>query len=115
MNKNIAIALIAGLIGGLGARYISPAPVFAQTQAPTTKEIRAQSFTLVDPSDRTIGTFSAEPVANRRRAIIRNPGGPDQTIVDISPMRIVLRDSAGRELWSAEPGDGAGLRPLTFK
>jgi hypothetical protein len=114
MNKNIAIALIAGLIGGLGTRYISPAPVFAQTPAPTTKEIRAQSFTLVDPSDRTIGTFSAEPVANRRRAIIRNPGG-DQTIVDISPMRIVLRDSTGRELWSAEPGDGAGVHPLTLR
>ena len=113
MKNTIVAALIAGLFGAVATRIISPAPVSAQNQA--TREIRSQSFTLVDPSDRTVGTFSAEPVFGRRRAFIRNPGGPDQTVLDASPMRIVLRDSAGRELWSAEPADGASVRPLTLK
>jgi hypothetical protein len=80
---SVALALIAGLLGGLLTRYIAPTVVFAQNQAQVTKEIRAQSFTLVDSSDRAVGTFMAEPVA----------GGQ---------MRIVLRDSNGRLIWCAE-------------
>ena len=61
-NKlSIALALVAGLLGGLLTRYIAPPATFAQNQAPITKEMRAQSFTLVDSSDHTLGVFTAEP------------------------------------------------------
>jgi len=94
MNKklSIALALVAGLLGGLLTRYIAPPTAFAQDQAPIAKEIRAQSFTLVDQLDRTIGTFTFEPaevkVLNQRKQ-------------PMPPTRIVLRDSNGREIWSA--------------
>jgi len=59
-NKiNVALALAAGLAGGILTRYIAPQPAFAQDQAPVTKEIRAQNFTLVDSSGRAVGTFAA--------------------------------------------------------
>ena len=101
MDKStLVIALAAGLLGGLLSRYIAPQPAFAQN---VTKEIRAQSFTIVDPADRVIGTFTTNvpfPPPGARR-IPR-----DRTA---SPNRIVLRDSDGREIWSA----GLILRPLS--
>ncbi len=112
MNRNILLSLIAGLAGGLIVHFVAPATAFAQNQAPTPKEIRAQSFTLTDASDRTMGTFSVEPVLGRSSAIIRNPGLPDQSIERITPMRIVLRDARGREIWTA--GD-SGVRPISEK
>jgi hypothetical protein len=39
------------------ASYMPPVAL-AQNQAPITKEVRAQSFTLIDPSDHTVGTFT---------------------------------------------------------
>ena len=110
MNRNIVVSFIAGLAGGLIVHFAAPPGAFAQNQAPVAKEIRAQSFTLTDASDRTMGTFSVEPVLGRSSAIIRNPGLPDQTIERFSPMRIVLRDARGREIWTA--GDAA-VRPLS--
>lgn len=86
MNKNIALALFAGLFGGMLSHYISPTVAFAQNQIQIPKEIRAQGFTLVDQSNQPVGTFIAEGV------------------------RIVLRDSKGREIWSA---GGSGLQPLS--
>ena len=80
-----AIAVVAGLIGGFFVHYVVPSVAFAQNQSP--KEIRAQSFTLVDSSDHAVGTFTYD----RRRRVI------------------VLRDSEGRELWSA----GNQILPLT--
>jgi hypothetical protein len=79
MNRplTVVLALGGGLLGGLLTRYIGPPSAFAQNQAPVAKEIRAQSFTLVDSSNRS---------------------------------RIVLRDSDGREIWSA--GE-AQIRPLS--
>jgi hypothetical protein len=84
---------------------IAPAPVFAQapvqilpapapaatTPRPVTKEIRAESFALVDQYDNVVGTFAAEPKGIRL------------------PARIVLRDSYGREIWTA---GGSTIRPL---
>ena len=102
MNKilTVTLALVAGLVGGLLTHYIVPPVALAQNQAPITKEIRAQSFTLVDPSDHTVGTFSYEPA-------------PDPFAVrPMTPPRIVLRDSVGRELWSA---GGSGIRRLSEK
>jgi hypothetical protein len=102
MNKTLTVALAmgGGFLGGLLTRYIAPPLTFAQNQAPVTKEIRAQSFTLVDSSDQTLGVFTTEPVL---RAVNPYVGGP-------APGRIVLRDSKGREIWSA---GGSGIRPAT--
>jgi hypothetical protein len=96
MNKSlsIALALVAGLAGGLLTRYIAPPTVFAQNQAPVPKEIRAQSFTLVDQAGRAAGTFTFDPDNWNNR------GG-----------RIVLRDSGGEVIWSASAG--AVIRPLS--
>jgi hypothetical protein len=86
-----ALALLAGLAGGLLTRYIAPPPAFAQTQTPVTKEVRAQSFTLVDSSDRAAGTFSVE----------LTPHG-------MSPYRIILKDANGSVIWTA---GGSAIRP----
>ena len=89
---SVALALIAGVLGGLLDRYITPMVAFAQVQTPTT-EIRAKSFTLVDASDRAIGTFTAEPFSA--------PAYPPPGAKNRPRMRIVLRDSSGCEIWSA--------------
>ena len=105
----IAVALVAGLVGGLLSRYGAPPSAFAQNQAPVTKEVRAQSFTLVDPTDRTIGTFTAEP-----DGATWVPGPTPRDLPQpqrIAPRaRIVLRDSNGREIWSA---GGSSIRQLS--
>jgi hypothetical protein len=71
-----------------------------KTTAPITKEVRAQSFTLVDSSDHALGVFTTESAS---RAVNSYMGEP-------TPVRIVLRDSKGREIWSA---GGSGIRPVT--
>jgi hypothetical protein len=101
MNRTltVALALAAGFVGALLTRYITPPAASAQNQTPVAKEIRAQSFTLVDSSDRVAGTFTVEPVN-------RVPQAPNQ----LPPQRIVLRDFNGREIWSA---GGNAIRPLS--
>jgi hypothetical protein len=101
----VAVAVLAGLAGGMLTRFIAPAPVFAQapvqilpapapapiTPRPFTKEIRAESFALVDQYDNVVGAFATEPKGVH------------------FPARIVLRDANGREIWSA---GGTTIRPL---
>ena len=91
-NKcSIVLALFAGILGGTLTRYITPPSAFAQNdQSAATKEIRAQSVTLVDYLNRTVGTFTVAPVGRR----------------------IVLQDSQGREIWSA---GGSNFRNLTIR
>ena len=83
MNRklNLSLALAAGLLGGLLSHYITPAPVLAQTQAP--KEMKSQSFVLVDEKNNVVGTFKPldDPIA----------GAPT----------VVLLNRNGRELWRA--------------
>ena len=107
MNKSLSVALIlvAGLLGGLLSRYIAPPSALAQDQAPITKEIRAQSFTLVDELDHTIGTFTVDPGST---ATLRMPNGRE-VVFPARPARVVLRDSNGREIWGA----GVSFRQLT--
>jgi hypothetical protein len=81
---NFALALFAGFAGGILTRYIAPQPAFAQSQRPT-KEIHAQTFTLVNSSDRAVGTFGVWPLP-----------GSDGRIYGI-----VLEDPSGHVLWSA--------------
>lgn len=95
----VAVAVVAGLAGGMLTRFIAPSPVFAQAPvqilpgpvpavpAPASpaiaREIRAESFALVDQFGNVVGTFATEPQGIH------------------FPARIVLRDSHGREIWSA--------------
>jgi len=96
-NKTtIAIALMAGLLGGQLARFLTPATAFAQNPTPVVNNLRAQSFTLVDASGFTVGTFTAEPISGPARPIPPKPGLPVYR-----PMRIVLRDVNGQEIWTA--------------
>jgi hypothetical protein len=115
MNKtlSVALALAAGLLGGVLTRYITPPAAFAQNQAPATKEIRAQSFTLVDSSNRTVGTFTVDPTWPGPPPLPPGalPPAPAPRGRGPSGMRIVLRDSNGREIWSA--GDTAQIRPVS--
>jgi hypothetical protein len=92
----VTLALTAGLVGGLLSRYIAPPSAFAQGKATVTKEVRAQSFTLVDPSDQAIGTFTLEPVGPQVVFV----SGPN-VYPDTRHTAIVLRDSTGREIWRA--------------
>lgn len=96
---SIALALVAGLLGGSLNRFLAPTAAFAQNQVP--KEIRAQSFTLVDASNRTVGTFTAD---SGPPAPPPPPGvGPTPPSGrGASSPRIVLRDANGREIWSAD-------------
>jgi hypothetical protein len=62
MNRilTLALALSAGLIGGLLSRYIAPASVHAQAQTIAPKDVRAQSFVLVDEKGVPRGIFGIE-------------------------------------------------------
>ena len=94
-NKiNFALALAAGLAGGILTRYIAPQAAFAQDQAPVTNEIRAQNFTVVDPSGRAVGTFALGPLPGFEGKIYG----------------IVLKDSTGHVMWSA---GGSTVRQLS--
>jgi len=80
MNRafTLSLALTAGLLGGVLSRFVMPVPVLAQTASP--KEIKAQSFVLVDGKDNIVGTFKAS--------------------ADRIPT-VVLLDRSGREIWRA--------------
>ncbi len=95
-HLNIALALAAGLIGGLISRYIAPPFVMAQTPTPVTKDLRAESFVIVDSAGKTIATFASGRGTNAGRP---STGGI-----------VVLRDSDGHEIWSA---GGTQFRTLT--
>jgi hypothetical protein len=85
MNKrNVVLSFAAGLLGGAISYYVSPQLVHAESQAP--KELRAQSFVLVNEKGTILGTLSDE-------------GGRPS---------IRLLDERGREIWSA--GGKIGVR-----
>src|SRR5580704_10014797 len=94
-HLNIALALAAGLIGGLISRYIAPPAVMAQNQTPVTKELRAQSFVFVDASGKTIATFGPEVAWQKVITLYPNSGS------GTASGRIVLLDANGHEIWSA--------------
>jgi hypothetical protein len=113
MNKTltVALALAAGLLGSVIGRYIAPPSAYAQEKAAVAKEIRAQSFTLVDAFDHTAGTFTYEPL-NAPRVMSHPPlpenlAPPDRLL----PGRVVLRDASGRVIWSA--GANSLIRPVS--
>jgi hypothetical protein len=102
MNRmTIAVALVAGLVGGVISRYISPAPVLAQQaqpQSPAPVELRAQRFVLVNPDGTAAGTFTVEP--------------GKLADVPLTPPSIRLLDWSGKEIWRA---GGSPVRNLALK
>ena len=83
MNRktNLILALAAGLLGGLLSRYMNPIPAYAQTQS-APKEIRAQSFVLINEQGTPLGLLGFDP-----------NGVPI----------IKLLDERGRTIWSTQP------------
>jgi hypothetical protein len=112
----IVIAVAAGIVGSLTTRYVEPRVALAQaplppsadppsTGAPKTspsppsaQTIRGQSFTFVDSRDRVIATLSVE--------MLPRPGEVPQ-----GNLGLVLRDPAGRMLWTT--AEGNPLHPLS--
>jgi len=56
----LALALGAGLFGGMLSRNVTPATVLAQGQPATPKDIRAQRFTLVNERGIVLGVFGLD-------------------------------------------------------
>ena len=83
MNRtlHLILALAAGLLGGLLSRYLTPTPVFAQAQAPAAREVRAQSFVLLNKQGVPLGRIG-----------IDSDGLPNITLVDEN----------GRTIWSTK-------------
>lgn len=110
MNNKLVIVLAfaAGLVGGLLSRYVAPPTTFAQNQAPVTKEFRAEGFTLVDSTNRPVGTFASAPAGPLPPP--PPPGAAPLPESRAPRTRIVLRDSSGQEIWSAP----ANARILPF-
>jgi len=83
MNRklNFTLALAAGLLGGVLSRYLTPTPVLAQAQAPAPREIRAQSFVLVNKQGAPLGRIGFD-----------SDGLPNITLVDEN----------GRTIWSTK-------------
>jgi hypothetical protein len=96
-HLNVALALLAGLLGGLISRYIAPPAVMAQNATPVTNEVRAQSFVIVDRVGKTVATFASGGVSAAGNRTVS--GGI-----------VVLRDADGHEIWSA---GGTQFRTLT--
>jgi hypothetical protein len=59
-NMNLALALAAGLVGGILSRYLAPTPVLAQAQITNPKEIRAENFVIVDENGAPRGAFGID-------------------------------------------------------
>jgi hypothetical protein len=78
----LLLALAAGLVGGLLSRYLAPPPVSAQTMP--LKELRAQSFVLVDDQNNIIGTFKTAP-----------------GMMSSASPHIVLLERSNKEIWRA--------------
>jgi len=92
MNRklNLCLSITAGLFGGFLSHYISPGLVHAQTQAAPPKEIKAESFVLVNADGSPAGLFGFDK--------------------DGSPI-VMLLDKTGKVVWSAS-GKASG-KPLT--
>jgi hypothetical protein len=87
MNKQtIAIAIAAGLLGGVASHFLAPQLVHAESQTVAPKEVRAERFVLVNEKGQVLGT------------LCEDAGRPALT----------LFDARGQEIWSA--GGKLGIR-----
>jgi len=88
MNQRVltlALALGAGLLGGMLSRHVTPITVLAQDRSTAPKDIRAQRFTLVNEQGIVLGVFGLD--------------SPEQG----SNPTIRLFDESGREIFRAGP------------
>jgi hypothetical protein len=88
---NIGLSIAAGLLGGIFSHYVWTQPVQAQNQTPAPKEVRAQSFVVVNEKGETQGVLTFGEPKNGRTSV-------------------KLFDSNGREIFSA---GGSPMRPLS--
>jgi hypothetical protein len=92
---NLVLSIAAGLLGGVLSHYLWTQPVQAQSVVSAPKEIRAQSFVLVDDKGDVQGVFFVdEPKAG--------------------PPSIELLDGKGKEIWAAG-GRGFKVVPVSPK
>ena len=112
-KSHLILAFVAGMVGSAIMHYVVPPLAFAQDQTPVAKEVRAQSFTLVDSSNNVIGTFTSEPLPLPAGAYFRFRGVPAPGSPVNVPSHIVLRDPNGRVIWT--PDTNTKMLPLTMR
>ncbi len=88
--SSLWLSLAAGLLGGVLSHYAWTQPVHAQSLASAPKEMRSQSFVLVDDKGAVQGVLSFDEAKN-------------------FPTTIKLLDGKGHEIWSAG-GSGMQMR-----
>jgi hypothetical protein len=88
---NLGLSIAAGLLGGVFSHYIWTQPVQAQNQPTVTKEVRAQSFVVVNEKGDVQGVLTFGEPKNGRTSV-------------------KLFDANGREIFSA---GGSPMRPLS--
>jgi len=59
-KTTISLAIAAGFLGGIASQSISPIMAHAQAQPPIPKEIRAESFVIVDENGLPRGAFGID-------------------------------------------------------
>ena len=59
-NMTLVLAFAAGVVGGMLSHYLTPTIALAQSQNVAPKEVRAQSFVLVDAKGVARGVFAIE-------------------------------------------------------
>jgi|HubBroStandDraft_2_1064218.scaffolds.fasta_scaffold711627_2 hypothetical protein len=99
MNQKwtLVLALAAGFVGSALFHALSLVSVHAQAPNAPTKEVRAQSFVLVDDNNKALGRFA-----------IRYPASPSNEHYGFG--YIQLFDSSGNELFTA---GGMRVRPAS--
>jgi hypothetical protein len=59
-KTTLAFAAAAGFLGGIASQHIAPALVHAQAQPSIPKEIRAETFVIVDHDGKPRGAFGID-------------------------------------------------------
>ena len=83
----LALTLAAAFAGGLISRYFSPETVHAQSQTAAPKEIRGQSFVLVNERGESYGFLGFGPDG---RPVIKLLGEHGETIWSTGAIRLQL-------------------------
>ena len=88
---NLGLSIAAGLLGGVFSHYLWTRPVQAQNQVSAPRELRAQSFVVVNEKDEVQGVLTFGEPKNGRTTV-------------------KFFDSKGREIFTA---GGDQFRPLS--